>query len=105
MPWSRWWRRRAGGSGRGGGAREVVIWSREGCHLCEDMVELVRAVADEPGRRSVQVRVRDLDVEAADDPTLHARYNALLPVLLVDGAEIAHWQVDPDTLRAAFDGA
>ncbi|MGC5582848.1 glutaredoxin family protein [Ornithinimicrobium sp. W1665] len=75
----------------------VEVVSREGCHLCEEMVALVRRVAG----ADVPVQVRDLDAD--DVPAeLRERWSTLVPVLLVDGAEVARWRVDERTLRSAL---
>ncbi len=49
-------------------------------------------------------RVLDLDREAVAEPELVARYADLLPVVLVDGRQVAAWRVDPSLLRAAILG-
>lgn len=85
----RWWR---------AAVPRVVVVSRQGCHLCEVMIELVEGVVG-PG---VPVRVLDLDRDV--DPAnaaLRDRWVTRVPVLLVDGVEVAHWRVDEDTVRAA----
>lgn len=90
-----WWRRTP---------RRVVIWSRRGCHLCEEMEATVRAVAGGRGMPPVELEVRDLDLVGQDDPALGARLSSLVPLLEVDGVEVAHWTVDPAAVRAALRG-
>ena len=36
------------------------------------------------------------------DPDLLARWTDLVPVVLVDGIEVAHWELDPRILRRAL---
>lgn len=81
--------------------RDVLVWSRQGCHLCEEMVDQVRAVAGAAGL-PVQVRVQDLDDPAVTGPEDRQRLHTLLPVLVVDGTEVAHWRVTDDELRSAL---
>lgn len=83
-----------------GPAPRVEVVSRQGCHLCQDMIEVVRRVAG-PG---TEVHVTDLDLDAVD-PHARERWSTLVPVLLVDGAEVAHWRVDEDTVRTALEVA
>ena len=37
-----------------------------------------------------------------DEPELHERYWEKIPVVLLNGAEHAHWHVEPDKLRIAI---
>ncbi|SOC56362.1 glutaredoxin family protein [Ornithinimicrobium cerasi] len=90
-----WWRRTP---------VRVVIWSRAGCHLCAEMEATVRAVAGSRGTPPVEVVVRDLDEAGRDDPGLLARLSALVPVLEVDGVQVARWSVEAATVRAALRG-
>ncbi|HSP59497.1 MAG TPA: glutaredoxin family protein, partial [Ornithinimicrobium sp.] len=83
-----WWRR---------SVPRVEVVSRQGCHLCEEMLETVEAVL---GPR-VPVLVTDLDRDDVG-AALRERWATLVPVLLVDGAEVAHWRVEEDTVRAAL---
>ena len=84
---------------------DVVVVSRAGCHLCDDMEQVVRAVlAERPGRgaRGARLRVVDLDELAREDPSVLQRWTTKVPVLLVDDREVAHWRVDAATLREAL---
>jgi hypothetical protein len=73
----------------------VTIVTRQGCHLCEEMELTVRRVLGE----AHPVELLDLDEAGAVDPALRARWTTLVPVLLLDGAEVAHWSVDEESLR------
>ncbi len=76
--------------------RQVVVYGRPGCHLCADAEAIVRRLA---GRRA-DVRVVDVD----SDPLLADRYTVRVPVVVVDGREVAELQVDPAAVRAALRG-
>jgi len=78
---------------RRGPRREVVVYTRQGCHLCAEAEAVVRRVA-----RRHDVRLVDIDA----DPALVERYTVRVPVITVDGAEVAEYQVDPARLRAAL---
>lgn len=71
----------------------VVVYSRDGCHLCEDLVADLAVIADEHG---FAVEVRDID----DDPELKARYHARVPVVEHDGEVICEYFLDPAAVRA-----
>lgn len=72
----------------------VTLYTRVGCHLCEDAESAIAALA--PGR--AEVRVVDIDADAQ----LRDRYTVRVPVVEVDGVEIAEYEVDPGVLAAAL---
>lgn len=75
----------------------VVLVGRDGCHLCDAARVVVRDVCDSLG---VGWEEWSLD----DRTDLPARYGELVPVVLVDGREHAHWRVDASDLRRALAG-
>ena len=82
---------------RGRPPAEVVVLTRRGCHLCAEMEQVVGAVVPPE-----QVRLVDLDEAGREDPVLLERYDTAVPVLLVDGSEVARWRVDAAAVRAAL---
>ncbi len=75
-----------------------TLYSRSYCHLCDDMLQALRAF-DVNNAFTIDV----IDVDA--DPELVARYDELVPVLLAsrDGAssvQICHYFLDEPALRA-----
>jgi hypothetical protein len=78
-----------------GTSARVVLVGREGCHLCEDAREVVQQVC-------TVLDVPWTEVSLDDDPDLPDRYDDLIPVVLVDGREHAHWRVDAAALRKAL---
>jgi Glutaredoxin-like domain (DUF836) len=73
----------------------ILYLTREGCHLCDDALPVVRAEADRVGST---VEVRDIDA----DERLRADWDHDVPVIIVDGAVHAKYQVDAAQLRAAL---
>jgi glutaredoxin len=71
----------------------VTVYTRAGCHLCTQAEAVVARVA-----RRADVEVVDID----GDPALVARYTVRVPVVAVDGEEVAEFEVDPTALRAAL---
>lgn len=74
----------------------VILYSRPGCHLCEEAAALLR----QAGRRLAL----DIDtVNIDDDPALRARYGDRVPVAVISGAELA-WPFTLAQARAALAG-
>lgn len=73
----------------------VVLYTREGCHLCEVAAATVAEIVAETGDSWLAV-----DVDA--DTELHERFNEQVPVTFVDGRQHDFWRVDPTRLRAAL---
>jgi glutaredoxin len=66
----------------------LVLYGKPGCHLCD---EARAALA------TLDVEVREVDVSA--DPGLHAEYGERIPVLELDGEEVARYFVDLEALK------
>jgi hypothetical protein len=74
--------------------REVVLYGREGCCLCDEAREaLERIDSRHPG--TFAVRERDID---ADDRLLRL-YLERIPVVEIDGVEAFELKVDEDELE------
>lgn len=73
-------------------APEVVVYTRQGCGLCRRAEELARREA-----RGSLVRAVDIDT----DPELVERYTVRVPVVTVDGQEVAELEVAPGEVRRA----
>lgn len=72
--------------------REFLVLSREWCHLCHDLVDALKPLAEELGW---SVRVVDVD----EDPALEAKWNEQVPVVLANGAELCHHHLDEAAIR------
>jgi glutaredoxin len=73
----------------------IVVLTRQGCHLCDQAIEVVAAICAETGDTYA---TRDVDT----DPELARLYTDQVPVIFVDGAQHDFWRVDPVRLRAAL---
>lgn len=62
---------------------EILLYTRRGCHLCEEAEDMLAALA--PGTRRVDV---------ADDPGLERDWGSRVPVLVVDGRVVAEGRFD-----------
>ncbi|GAB3025636.1 hypothetical protein GCM10011376_11770 [Nocardioides flavus (ex Wang et al. 2016)] len=78
-------------------APRVTLYSRPGCHLCDDARAVIEAVCAELGESYEEV-----DITTDDD--LEDRYGDEIPVTLVDGRQHDFWRVDAARLRAALGG-
>ena len=73
----------------------VVLYSGGGCHLCDD----VHDVLDEVRRElPFELELRDI----ADDPTWFAAYRHDIPVVTIDGVEAFRHRLTAPALRAAL---
>ena len=77
---------------------EVVLYTKEGCHLCE-----VARQAIEPLREEFGFTFRVVSLES--DPALRKRYALAIPVILLDGREVARHRVDPARFRRKLEKA
>jgi len=73
----------------------VTLYTKPGCHLCDDARAVVARVCAELGETFDEVDI-------LGSPDLSARYGEEIPVTLVDGAQHDFWRVDPERLRAAL---
>jgi hypothetical protein len=73
--------------------RTVTVHVRDGCHLCDDALTVVRRV-----RADVPFALDVVDIEADDD--LHRRLLERIPVTSVDGQWLSDFFVDEAALRA-----
>jgi glutaredoxin len=76
-------------------APRVTLYSRPGCHLCDDARTVIERVCAELGESYDEV-----DIDA--DEALLARYGDEIPVTLVDGKQHDFWRVDETRLRSAL---
>ena len=70
----------------------ITIYSRPGCHLCDEMKAVVDLVA-----RWVPFTIDIIDV--SNDPRLEARYGLEIPLLLINGRKAAKYRLTEDELR------
>ena len=79
----------------------ITLYSRPGCHLCDEMKAVVERVARSLSP-AVSVTVDVVDISA--DPQLEARYGVDIPVLLIAGTKAAKHRVSEDELRRIIRG-
>ena len=75
----------------------VVLYSKPGCHLCDDARSVIETVCAELGER-----YDEIDITGSED--LIRTYGEEIPVTAVDGRQHDFWRVDPARLRRALTG-
>jgi glutaredoxin len=76
----------------------VVLYTRPGCHLCDDARAVVEEVCREVGEQFEEV-----DITAGPESERLVRtFGEEIPVTFVDGRQHDFWRVDADRLRAAL---
>ena len=64
----------------------LTIYTRPGCHLCDEMKAVVERVA-----RSVPLTIDEIDISR--DAELEERYRLEIPVLMVNGKKAAKYRI------------
>ncbi len=67
---------------------EIIVYTRVGCHLCEEAKATLESYA---------LAVQTVDID--QDPQLRERYNECVPVVFMDGRERFRGRIDPVLLR------
>ena len=79
----------------------LTLYSRPGCHLCDEMKAVVRRVI---GAGEVPATVEEIDIST--DVDLEDRYGLEIPVLLIDGRKAAKYRIAEEALtRLLIEGA
>jgi hypothetical protein len=76
----------------------VTLYTKPGCHLCEPVADTIAAAAKV---RSFQSVIRNI----LDDPDDLERYKHAIPVVTVNGAEVARYRLSLPQLLRAIDRA
>jgi glutaredoxin len=71
---------------------EVTLYTRAGCHLCEEAKSQMAPLLLEFG-----ARLREVDIDA--DPQLRELYNLDVPVIFLAGRKVAKHRVDLKQLK------
>ena len=75
----------------------IILYSRPGCHLCDEMKAVVNRVA-----RRTPIVLTEIDITG--DPDLEARYGTEIPVLMLEGKKVAKYRVTEEALRRILAG-
>ncbi len=75
----------------------ITLYSRPGCHLCDDARAVIERVCADLGEEYDEVFIDG-------DPVLVERFGEEVPVTFVDGRQHDFWRVDEVRLRTALTG-
>jgi glutaredoxin len=74
------------------GPRALTLYSRPGCHLCDEMKKQIAPLV-----AKFHANLREVNIDA--DPILRQRYNEDVPVLFLGSRKVAKYSVDMEQLR------
>ncbi|CAB4331038.1 unannotated protein [freshwater metagenome] len=74
----------------------VTIYSREGCHLCEDALNILQGLQ---GELKFEIKVIDI----AGNTDLEKLYGEQIPVIHINGEHHDYWRVDPVRFRSSLE--
>ncbi|HEV1992858.1 MAG TPA: glutaredoxin family protein [Candidatus Acidoferrum sp.] len=80
------------------GPRDVTLYTRPGCHLCD---EAKSAIA--PLLRELSAALREVNID--DDPVLKERYGWDIPVIFIGQKKAAKHSVDLEQFRRQLQDA
>ena len=80
------------------GPRDVTLYTRPGCHLCEEAKAQMAPLLREFG-----LRLREINIDA--DPALRERYTNDVPVIFLGARKVAKHRVDPVQFRRQLEEA
>jgi glutaredoxin len=70
-------------------SHEVIVYSRRGCHLCDDVKAALRKLESQ-----ADFAWREVDIDS--DPALRAQFNEEVPVIFVNGRKAFKYHLKED---------
>lgn len=77
---------------------ELTVYSRHGCHLCEDLLQQLYGLQQEHSFRIIEV-----DVDSS--PQLVERYGTQVPVVTCGEEQLCHYFLDQAAILRVLSGA
>ena len=74
---------------------EFTVYSRNGCHLCEDLLQQLRLL-----QQIHDFEIIEVDVDSS--PLLKQQYDSLVPVVTFGDIEICHYFLDQAAILDVF---
>ena len=78
----------------------LTIYSRPGCHLCDEM----RAVVERVARLVPLTPLEVVEIDISRDAELEERYRLEIPVLMVNGRKAAKYRITEEELTRILTG-
>lgn len=76
-------------------AQQLKLYTRQGCHLCDDMAQALAELAAE-----MQFSVQTIDISSHTE--LEQAYGSRVPVLMLADRLICEYFLDPHALQQAL---
>ena len=76
--------------------RQLVLYGRPECHLCDEAREILTKLVEEAG----DIVLVERNIE--DDDELHRRFLERIPVVELDGQIVGELVPDPERLRSTL---
>jgi len=80
------------------GPRAITLYTRPGCHLCEEAKALIESLLSEFG-----ATLREVNID--EDEVLRQRYGTDIPVIFIGSRKAAKHRVDPVKFRRQLSNA
>jgi glutaredoxin len=77
---------------------EVILYTRAGCHLCEEAKAQIAPLLKRAG-----ARLREVNID--EDAQLRELYDVEVPVIFLRGRKVAKHRVDAEQFRRQLDQA
>lgn len=72
--------------------KEIVVYSKHGCPLCDEAIEIIKDLQEE-----FPLQMKEIDIYVDDH--LLEKYQLMIPVVEMDGEMIAYGKVDKNFIR------
>ena len=76
--------------------RQVQIYSRHGCHLCEDALSTLKLL-----QKELNFEIEEIFIDG--DPDLEKKFGHQVPVIQIDHKQHDFYRVDPLRFRKSFE--
>jgi glutaredoxin len=74
----------------------VTIYSRKGCHLCEEALQVLQEMKNE-------LKFEIVEIFIDGDEELEKQFGEQVPVTLIDGVHHDYWRVDPIRFKSSLE--
>ncbi|CAM8643258.1 glutaredoxin family protein [Candidatus Planktophila dulcis] len=74
----------------------VTVYSRQGCHLCEDAVKTLEGMREE---LAFEIEIISID----GNPELEKLYGNEVPVIHINGEHHDFYRIDPERFRTSLE--
>ncbi len=76
--------------------RQVQIYSRHGCHLCEDALSTLKVL-----QKELNFEIEEIFIDG--DPDLEKKFGEQVPVIQIDHKQHDFYRIDPLRFRKSFE--